>query len=71
MKQHLLLSFPRNETRRNRWLQALNLKDCTDWHRVCSDHFSPSDFRPGEKRLLWPFALPKPGLVKLFVLQRE
>lgn len=37
----------------------MKIKSCYDWYRVCSDHFSKEDYKPGGKRWLYHAAVPK------------
>lgn len=52
-------SIPKNEHRRKKWLRVLGIDHCSDWHRVCSDHFLAQDYKPGGRKTLWPNAIPQ------------
>ncbi|XP_025199757.1 uncharacterized protein LOC112597772 isoform X2 [Melanaphis sacchari] len=53
-------SFPKNEYRRKKWLKTLGITVCHDWHRVCSDHFLKTDYKPDKTRHLRPNTIPRP-----------
>jgi len=46
---------------RSKWLKALGMDNCFDWHRVCSDHFLQENYvKTGRKRHLYRCTIPQP-----------
>ena len=45
---------------RRKWLKVFGIDRCYDWQRICSDHFSEENYRPGKKRFLLSNAIPQP-----------
>ncbi|CAG4974670.1 unnamed protein product [Colias eurytheme] len=56
--------FPKNEVKRKKWLSIVPIKGKMYQHaKICSLHFKPEDYEPGNKFLLKnvvPFYLPHP-----------
>ncbi|VVC42788.1 Zinc finger, C2CH-type [Cinara cedri] len=42
--------FPKDVSKKTKWLKALNLTSVSNWSKICSYHFSANDFRFSNKR---------------------
>ncbi|KAL4103727.1 hypothetical protein QTP88_019071 [Uroleucon formosanum] len=63
--------FPKDETRRSIWIDALSIKEVVkDWHRICSLHFSLDHFTfSNEEKILKLDAIPIISKLKIATLQ--
>ncbi|CAI6354129.1 unnamed protein product [Macrosiphum euphorbiae] len=53
-------AITKNAYMRRKWLKVFGIDRCYDWQRICSDHFSEENYRPGKKRFLLSNAIPQP-----------
>lgn len=55
----IVYRFPKDQTKKDKWMKVLSINEVKTWHRVCSLHFRKVDYRAFDKSLSYNCLLPE------------